>query len=242
MSKQRLLNASFGYNVMSLTSPLGAASNQQLEVCGARLYNASGAPNGLGIMHSINSAQFKIYTLQVADTEVTSTLLAESAVSAFTTTNNQGVLFQAKDKFQAVAFNISQAQTGSPVYTYEYHNGSDWAALTLINTPVYSATGIQALVFQTPLDWAVGCGSEGGDSSLYSVRALATTAPSQAVQINKIAICKLLDYQGEVSDKGALEIDFEESPVLLQVGESIIPFFSYASPDNRIDISYKISP
>jgi len=29
---------------------------------------------------------------------------------------------------------------------------------------------------------------------------------------------------------------------LLQVGESIIPFFSYTNASNRLEIAYKISP
>jgi hypothetical protein len=171
----------------------------------------------------------------------TATIQAGSTITAFPTTNNYGLLVQSRNPFSAIAFNISQAETGSPVYTYEYWNGSSWTALVLENTPIYTATGVQALVFQAPIDWVVGDSTEGGNADLYSVRMLATTAPSQAVQFNSLKVLKLLALS-EVADKGSLISDFSESPLLLQTGEAIIPFFSYTSTHNRIDLSYKVNP
>lgn len=240
-NKQFIQNISVGYSNQSLTVPYAVDASKQMLMVSASLYNASGASSLVGGFHSVSNADFKVYTLGASDTEVTSTIQAGSTITAFPTTNNYGLLVQARNPFQAIAFNISQAQTGSPVYTYEYYNGSTWASLTVLNSPAYTPAGVQALVFQAPVDWATGDGSEDGDSTLYSVRMLATTAPSQAVQFNALRVLKLIKMQ-ELADKASLDLDFSGSPLLLQGGESFIPFFSYTSPNNRIDLNYKVNP
>ncbi len=240
-NRQFVQNVSVGYPNQSLTVPYSADASKQLLVLSAKVVNNAGADNLVGHFHSVSDAQVKVFTLGASDVEVTETIQAGSAITAFPTTNNYGLLVQSEDPFQAIAMDISQAQTGSPVYTYEYYNGSTWAALTVLNTPVYTATGIQTLVFQAPTDWAVGDGSEDGDASLYSIRMLATTAPSQAVQIDALKVLKLLALE-EIADKASLSLDFSSSPLLLQAGEAIIPFFSYTSANNRIDLNYKVNP
>lgn len=240
-NKQFLSSKSVGYSNMSLTAPISIDANKQFLLHSANLYNNSGSASLVGLFNSVSTSDFKVFTLGASDVEVTSTIQAGSAITAFPTTNNYGLLVQSKKPFEAIAFNIAQAQTGSPVYTYEYYNGSGWASLVVENTPVYSATGVMALVFQAPVDWAVGDSTEGGDETLYSVRMLATTAPSQAVTFDSLKVLHLLQMQ-EIADKASLEVDFSESPLLLQAGEVPVPFFSYTSTRNRIDLSYKINP
>ncbi len=239
---QRIQSSSVGYSVQSLTVPYSAPSNKQLEVFSVRAFNGTAADNAIGVYHTTASPDFKVWQLLAAgDAQVTSTVQGGSAVSIFNTTNNDGCLFQAKNKFNMIAVNISQASTGSPVYTFKYWNGA-WTDLTLLNTPDFSTTGIQVLLFNPPLDWVVGDGSETTDDTMYSIQIISTTAPSQAVQINSVAVCKSLAYSEYVQPGGDVYIDFAKSPYLLQVGESIIPFFSYANSANRIDMTYKINP
>lgn len=240
---QRLQSASLAYADQGLTVPFAVDASKQMEVHRALAYNASAAENAVGLFHSVSPPDFKLFKLlAAADAEFTDEIQAGTAVSIFNTTNNDGCLFQSKEKFNMIAFNISQAQTGSPVYTYKYYNGSTYATLPLLNTPAYSATGIQVIIFNAPIDWAVGDGTEDADSSLYSVQVISTTAPSQAVQINSLKIGKMLAYNEAVLPAGVLEVDFEEDPYLLQGGEAIIPFFSYSNASNRLDIAYKVSP
>lgn len=241
MSKQRIQSLVSAYPDQGFTAFLTASASQQLEVHQINAFNATAAENAIGLFHSVSTAQIKVYTLRASDADATAALLAGTATSFFTTSNNQGMLFQSKDKFNMVGFNVSQAQTGSPVYTYEYYNGSGWVTLPLLNTPLYSATGIQVIAFNAPVDWVVGDSTEDGDSTLFSIRVLATTAPSQAVQINSIRFGKLLKYSDSVPASGNLEIDFDSQPFLLQGGESIIPFFSYSNASNTIGIDYKVS-
>ncbi len=240
---ERLQSSNSAYPDQGHTISYVPSSSQQLEVYKASAYNATAAENAIGLFHSVSNAHFKLYKLLAAgDTEFTSTIQAGTAVSIFNTTNNDGCLFQAKEKFNMISFNVSQAQTGSPVYTYKYYNGSSWATLTLLNTPAYSATGIQVIAFNAPVDWVVGDSTEDGDSTLFSIQAISTTAPSQAVQINSLKIGKMLSYCESVLPAASLEVDFEQEPYLLQVGEAIIPFFSYSNASNRLEIAYKISP
>ena len=111
----------------------------------------------------------------------------------------------------------------------------------MLNTPSYLNTGSKAAVFNAPTDWVVG--SNGiADDTFYSVQVIATTAPSQAVQIDAIKVCKMLKMSFNVPQSALMTISFEDHPYLLQVGEAIIPFFSYTSSFNRIEIAYKINP
>lgn len=241
--KQHLQSSSVGYAVQSLTVPYSAPSNQQLSVNAISAYNGTAAENAIGIFHSTTAPQFKVWQLLAAgDVDASALIQAGTAISIFTTTNNDGVLFQSKEKFHMVAFNISQASTGSPVYTYKYWNGSSYVDLNMLNTPNFAVTGIQSLVFNAPTDWVAGDGSEDADNEFYSIQVIATTAPSQAVRIDSIKVCKMLKYAEYIQPGGALYLTFDTSPYLLQVGETIIPFFSYANSSNRIEMTYKISP
>lgn len=240
---QYLQSSSSAYPNQGLTVSYSAPSNQQLLVHSATAYNGTAGENSIGLFHSIATPDFKLYKLLAGgDVNFTTEIQAGTAVSIFNTVNNDGCLFQSKEKFNMIAFNISQVQTGSPVYTYKYYNGSTYATLTLLNTPVYTATGVQVIIFNAPIDWAAGDGTEDGDSTLYSIQVISTTAPSQAVQIDSLKIGKMLKYSDNVLPSATVNLNFEDQPYLLQVGETIIPFFSYANASNRLELTYKINP
>lgn len=119
----------------------------------------------------------------------TAAIQAGTATTIFTTTNNDGFLAYGVLPFNKLTMTISQAQSGAPVYTYEYWNGSAWAALTTNAVPDYTTLGSDTLEFNIPSNWAAGDGSEvGGSTSYYTIRALATTAPGTAVQITSLMV------------------------------------------------------
>jgi hypothetical protein len=234
---------SVAYGDQTLTSPFSAPSNQQLLVDNIRLYNSTAAPNIMGIFHSISEPQYKLYKLlSGVGSDFTAEIQGGDSVSIFNTTNNDGFLVQSQEKFHMIAFNINQAQTGSPVYAYNYWNGSGFVDLTLLNTPLYSGSDIQAIIFNAPIDWVAGNGGTGADNSLYTIQVIATTAPSQAVNINSLKVGKMLEYSSDVPQSGRLSLNYENDPYLLQAGETIIPFFSYTNASNRLEITYKINP
>lgn len=140
---------------------------------------------------TFSTASWQLYSRIAATPNVdrTSAIQAGTATTIFTTTNNDGFLIYGVQKFDKVTMTISQASTGSPIYTYEYWNGSAWASLTTTAVPDYTTLASDTLEFSIPSNWAAGDGTEvGGNVLFYTIRALATTAPSTAVQITSLAI------------------------------------------------------
>lgn len=242
-NNQYLQSSSVAYASQGLTVSYSAPTNQQLLAYSVSAYNGTASENSIGLFHSISDPHVKLYKILAAgDADFTTQIQAGTAVSIFNTTNNDGCLFQSKEKFNMIAFNVSQVQTGSPVYAYTYWNGSTYSTLTLLNTPVYTATGTQVAVFNAPIDWVAGDGSEDANAEFYSIRVISTTAPSQAVQINSLKVGKMLKYSDFVLPGSSVSLNFEDQPYLLQAGEAIIPFFSYTNASNRLEITYKINP
>lgn len=140
--------------------------------------------NFTGISFNTNRWELWRRVAATPNVDATATVQAGTAVSIFTTTNNDGFLAYGIQQFNKLTFTVSQAATGSPVYTYEYWNGSAWTALTGVTAPDLTTTGSNDLTFNIPSNWAVGDGTEGGgNNAYYAIRVLATTAPTTAVQV-----------------------------------------------------------
>lgn len=242
VKNQNLQSSSTAYIDQGLTVSYSAPVNAQLSVQSVNAYNAIAGLNSIGIFHSVNNNQFKMFSIASSvQANITAAIQAGTSTTVVTTTNNDGYLVQSTNKFNMIAFNISQASTGSPVFTYKYYNGSSYQTLTLLNTPVYSATGIQVIVFNAPIDWAIGDSGAGADATLYSIQVIATTAPGTAIKLNSLKVGKMLKYAEAAPQGSSVSLDFEDQPYLLQAGETIIPFFSYSNASNRLEITYKIS-
>lgn len=243
MNRQNLLVNRVAYPGQSFDAALAAPSNKQLLITSINAVNGSPAKNDLGIGYTVNSTQWKLYTSQVAVVDVTSTIQSGAVVDLFTTTNGEGFIIQAKDVFGMLAFNLSQAQTGSPVYTYEYWDGSSWQPLQLLASPDYATLGHTQVVFEIPLDWAIGdAGIPQLDDQLYSMRILATTAPATAVQADSMKMAVLLAYREALLSKAELEVNFDTRQFLLQQGEEIIGFFAVADSKNVMEVTYQLNP
>lgn len=234
-----------GYPTVAKDAALSSPStNKQLVVHNASVYNSTSSSVDCGIGLRYQTASWKLYQLNASTTDLTSTIQAGTASTILPTTNNYGFLVQCKDIFGLISLTISQAETGSPTYSYQYWNGSTWATLTLRNSFVYTAAASIGIAFAPPVDWAKGCGSLVDDfSSLnagYCIRVRGTTAPSTAVQVTAMAVSKFWAYRSLVG-KGMLLMNFEDTPVVLEVGESVQPFFATAAANNTVEINYQVN-
>lgn len=140
---------------------------------------------------NFGNARFELWQRIAATPNVdeTAAIQAGTASTIFTTTNNDGYIVYGINQFNKFTFTISQIQTGVPVYTYEYWNGSAWTTLPLTTTPVYTALAATSAEFAIPSNWAVGDGTEGGgNNAYYAIRVLATTAPSTAVKATHLTV------------------------------------------------------
>lgn len=239
------------YSQESQDAVLSIDASKQLKILSLQAQNRSGgaANVGLGVQFKMASATGQLGFGQIDASETPDfvdsldSVLGGTAVTIFTTTNNDGFLVQANRPFNLVGFNVSQEETGAPVYAYSYYNGTSYASLTPILVPDYTATGYENLLFSAPHDWVAGTtAAVGGSSDLYSLMAVATTAPSQAVQIDSLSISYLIGFQDALADNGNLEISYNEMlPLLLEAGESVIPFFGTAAAGNLVSGTYQVS-
>lgn len=184
--------------------------------------STSGRTGGsLLLVHEYNyvNEAVKLFTLQASNTDVTTAIQAGTATTIFPTgTSNYGMLIQGATTFGRVNFTISQASTGSPVYTYEYWNGAAWTALTITGSaPSFSTTGVKQLLFTIPADWKVSSDVGAADPTKYSIRILATTAPLTAVQTTSIEV----NPQWQALTLGASNIDVTQ---IVSAGTAINAF------------------
>ncbi len=240
-NRQQLQIVSSGYGSNAYEGIVTVPTNQQLLVHSFSAANGSSSAKDLGLAIRLAPGHWSLWRLAATDVDETDNIQNGTDVNLFSTTNNDGFLVQSRFKFSLIMFNVSQAETGSPTYTYEYYNGSTWVTLTLRNTLTYTTTGKKVIAFNAPIDWEVGDGTEGGDNTLYSIRVLATTAPSQAVQADSMFIGKLIVFREDVPSKGQLQVVFEAKPLLLEQGETLVPYFETVAAGNVVEASYQFN-
>lgn len=242
MNRQYLRILRTGYETQSAVPVLSPVLGTQLLIMSMIAYNGSSSSCDIALGIGFNNSTWSLYAVGASVVNQTTNIQAGSAVTLFDTTNNHGYIVQGKRKFSEVRFNVSQASTGSPVYTYQYWNGASWASLTLFSTPNYASTGQKTLVFNSPSDWTVGAGGLGPDETQYSIRVLATTAPTQAVQANSMTAIKIIVFREAIGTKQHLEVLFKERQLLLESGEALYPYFSVADAKNAVEVSYQQNP
>ena len=230
-----------GYNSRGKAAIISPTGGQQVRVQRVDVNNRTGSAMDAGVCVKHAATGYKAWTLTAASTpdaaEVTTALQAGTAQNFAGTVNNAGFLVQFKRKFNFIGVNVSQAQAGSPVYAYSYYDGSAYQTLTTISVPTdYTGTGTNVIVFPAPSDWAVGTtAAVGGDTALYSIRVLATTAPSTAVQVDDLWVASFLGFQEALADNGTTSVSYSENnPLMLEAGEGIMPYFGTASAANLV--------
>lgn len=160
-----------------------------------------------------------------------------------TTTNNDGFLVQCLKPFSLVGITVGTAAAGgSPAYSYTYWNGA-WTALTLLDTPSFAGTGDTYLTFQEPLDWITNSGTAvstvGGTAGYYSIKVLATTAPSSTAALATVMwVVSLYDWKEGVTDNAVLNIPPADAEQGIEVvgGSSIVPYFGTAAAGNSVSL------
>jgi len=233
-----------GYEQVAKAAVAAPSSGGIIRVFAALAINRSGGDADVGWCRKLAPEAWKFGTVLDASTpdltNATATIQAASAVSIFTTTANSGFLVQSAKKFGLIGLTLSQAQTGSPVYAFEYWNGSAWTALTTIKTPVFSAAADIVLAFAPPRDWAFGeVATVGVDSDKYAIRVRATTAPGQAVIATAAWVSQFITFQPGLPDlsKYSLNVGYDY-PLDLEGKEELHPYFSVASASNIAEGEY----
>lgn len=221
------------------------SQGKQLYIYNARSFNNSGSAQNTGICKIHNgsvagvASQYSLWTLTTGGTVFTNNgSVLSGTPTVFTTVNNDGFIIQDRARFNVIGMTISQASTGSPVYTYKYWNGSSFVVLTTLEVASYGATGDVYIAFQAPSDWVKG-GPAGLDQSQYAVQVAATTAPTQAVQISALWILEFADFYFAVANNAAAQLSFPDTkPILLRGGEGLCPYFATANAANAFGAFY----
>lgn len=240
MNIRVLQTVSSAYANKAKSPVLMPRGDQQLRLVSAKLLNMSGGAADLGVFRNLKNI-FDFYQWTDATTtavSVTAAILAGTATSIFTVTNNDGFIAGASEKFSLVGFNVSQADGGGAVYQYHYWNGAAWTALTAYSSSsAYSSAGeVISAVFPAPADWAVGGSGTGVSQSQYNIRVRATTAGAAAVKVNSGWVGSLIDFAPAVADKGSFSWSVTSLELALKWAsqEGLLPYFSVANAKNSV--------
>jgi hypothetical protein len=235
MNSQNVQTEIVAYPNSSYDAALSAQPNKQLLVHSIAAYNSSGSAANMAVGHSMSDGNWQLYSGITTPVDVTSEVQAGDAVELVSTVNGEGFVVRADYKFSFLSFFVSQSAAGSPVYTYEYWNGSAWAALTMLVNSTFGA-GIGQVLFLPPIDWAPDV------SDKYSIRMVATTAPSTAIEITGLKVIKMFIYRKAIADGAYIQVIFDKKPLLLAQGEQMIAYFSVTNAANAVETAFQINP
>jgi hypothetical protein len=240
-----------GYPSNGGTAVVIPATGKQIHILQAKAQNKSGGAIDVGILKRFASTDWVFNSIVVANTpdatDNSAAIRAGTSTALFTTTTNDGYMVQSSQKFNMIGFTIETSEAGSPVYTYQYYNGSAFTTLTTIAVPAtYVTTGLATAIvlFQAPVDWAVGStAAVGGDLTKYSILVKASTAPSTAPKATNLWLGQFLDFQYQLANNTAFSCTFDTfAPLKLQGNESIQPYFGgTANAANCFSVSYTVN-
>ena len=200
----------------------------------------------MAVVRRLNPDVLKVWRLLTAstpdaDSEISANILAGVHETIFQNVND-GLLVQHTKKFNVVCFSIPTDETGAPVYTFSYYNGSAYAAVTNIKAVaafIKPAGTYLVFAFGAPLNWAKGTtAGVGGTDGMYSLKITATTAPATAPQIDGLVLGELIAFREAVADNGYLEVTCHDRPLVLDAKESLMPFFATANANNMVEVLY----
>jgi hypothetical protein len=217
-------------------------SNMQIYLHSFSAYNATAGAMDVGLGCAFNPVPsvWRMYVGNVnggTPTDVTSTIQAGTSINIFDTTANDGFMVECQKTFGYLTFNIAQAQSGSPVYSYQYWNGA-WTTLNLSQTPVYTGTGYVHATFNPPVDWVKGDNGMGVNTG-YAIRVRSTTAGGQAVQVTSMRVARWFCYNQSLPATSRVQVIFDQHPDLLDNGEALVPYFQTANNLNAIEAAYQ---
>lgn len=246
MNKRTLRSFIAGYNKNCNAAVLTPALGKQLRIHSVKLLNKSGGTIDLGVLRRFGPSGYKLWELLAGVvTDITSLVQGAASTELISVTNNDGFIVQSAERFGLIGFTVSQAEAGSPVYTYQYWDGAAWQTLSTIAVPTaYDTSKEQLVLFAAPANWAVGGNAATGlDSTKFSIRMKATTAPSTAVKVSDVWVAQLLDFQYQVANNLSWEwkVAVPELPMEFQAQDGVLPYFSgTANAANQISCQYVV--
>lgn len=250
MSTQPLQFVCSGYSQNCNQNVLTPPTGKQINLYSAKCLNQSGGAIDVGIGKKLALANWKFYKYTLANTpfvtDSTTAIQAGGAINIFDTTLGDGYLVGATTPFNVIGLNLSTAETGSPVYVYQYYNGTAWTTLNTQAVPATYALGNQIVAFMSPQDWVPGTPNAvntGADQSKYYILVTASTAPSNSPQANSAWVVEFIDFQSQLANNTAFEFRVFDSvlPIVLSGTEGIVPYFSgTANAKNTMRVVYSI--
>lgn len=230
-----------GYPSIGQSSFTLVSSTNQINLHSISAFNSGGSACDVGLSIVNATSTWKLYIGNVNNgtpTNKTSTIQAGSTVNIFDTTTNNGFMVECSKVFGYLTFNLSQAQSGSPVYSYQYWNGTSWATLNTNQVPASYGTGYNYVTFNHPVDWVKGDNGLGSNDG-YAIRVRSTTAGGQAVQASSLRVGRWIAYRNSVATLNGLQAIFDQHPLLLDNSEALAPYFSTATSTNSIEAAYQ---
>lgn len=223
-------------------------ANEQLRIYKAQLSNGHSGAVNVALLRSLLNRDWKLFTLStpVSDlvtVDVTSSIQAGTTTKLFVANDaTSGYLFQSTKKFSLIGLTIDGAETGSPVYTIKYFNGSTYETLPVIDVVSSYTAATHTILFASPLDWEIGSTvAIGGDADKYSVLVESSTASTADVTANVAWLGDMIEYYPNVASKGIVTYESHpQYPITLDGGEDLIPYFGNANTVNIASVQYII--
>lgn len=239
-----------GYSQNCKQNVLTPPSGKQINLYSAKCLNQSGGAIDVGIGKKLALSNWKFYKYTVANTpyvtDYTAAIQGGGALNIFDTTIGDGYLVGANSQFNVIGMTVGTGQTGTPVYLYQYYNGSSWVTLTTQAVPSTYASGDNLVVFMAPQDWVPGTPNAiqtGADTSKYYILVTATTAPGVAVTANAAWVVEFIDFISQLANNTIFETKVMDSvlPIIFSGTEGVIPYFSgTANAKNSMRVLYSI--
>lgn len=245
MNKRTLRSFVAGYNKNSNAAVLTPALGKQLRIHSVKLLNKSGGTIDLGVLRRFGPSAYNLYEMLVGVlTDITTLVQGGAATELISLVNNDGYVVASSERFGLIGFTVSTAESGSPVYVYEYWNGSAWATLPTIAVPTaYNTAKEQLVLFAAPANWARGGDVTGMDTTKYNIKVKATTAPGTAVAVTDVWVAQLLDFQYQVANNLSWEwkVAVPELPMEFQAQDGVLPYFGgTANAANQVACQYVV--
>lgn len=234
-NSQNLQLLSTAYPTVNRDAVLVPPTNRQLIVHSFIAVNNGPSASDVGFGVRFSPSSWKIFDQVGTELSTTDRL--------FTTVAGEGFILQSRSKFNGLAIQMSQAETGTPTYTYEYWNGTAWTPLTLMGTPGFAGTE-GYITFFSPIDWTPGhdglLPNIGIAQPGYAIRVLSPTPGGQDVIASRINLMRFIVVRRNVGSQMHLQIRFTERPMLLEAEEALVPYFAVPNASNLVEVSYQV--
>ena len=226
---------------------LSPASGMQLRLFQAIMHTA--AASVVSLLRQLAAPSFSYHLVVEADDPKAGAAVpgikTGTTTRVFTTTNSDGFLLQGDRAFSLFGLTLDASVAGTTV-TFQYFNGTAYATLPLISTPLFASNGDKVCFFIPPADWVPGTtAAVGGDAGKYSILVLATVAGATAITATNIWVAEsLVTYEtgaaGQESFLFHTGVDGGQ-PIMFNGTEALVAYNSAANAKHVGSFLYEIS-